>query len=141
MIRLEQVIAALPVDFAAMQAEARAAGFGMLDVLAAEWASGKNRFADDGEALFTGYVDDVLAGIGGMTLDPFTSGALRMRRFYVCVRYRRLGIGDAIAGALIARPGTAGRVITTNAAPGSEAFWESLGFVPDRRDRQTHVRR
>jgi hypothetical protein len=36
MIRLEQVIAALPVDFAAMQAEARAAGFGMLDVLAAE---------------------------------------------------------------------------------------------------------
>jgi GNAT superfamily N-acetyltransferase len=141
MIRLEQVIAALPADFAAMHAEARAEGFGMLDVLAAEWASGKNRFAGDGEALFAGYVDDGLAGIGGMTLDPFTSGALRMRRFYVRARYRCLGIGEAIASTLIARPETTGRVITTNAASGSEAFWESLGFVPDRREQQTHVRR
>jgi GNAT superfamily N-acetyltransferase len=141
MIRLEQVIAAFPVDFAAMQAEACAERFGMLDVLAAEWASGKNRFVGDGEALFAGYADDGLAGVGGMTLDPLTSGALRMRRFYVRVRYRRLGIGEAIAGALIARPATAGRVITANAASGSEAFRESLGFVPDRRERQTHVRR
>jgi GNAT superfamily N-acetyltransferase len=141
MIRLEQVIAALPVDFAVMQTEARAEGFGMLDVLAAEWDSGKNRFAGDGEVLFAGYVDDVLAGIGGMTLDPFTPGALRMRRFFVRARYRRLGIGEAIAGVLIARSETADRVITTNAASGSEVFWESLGFVSDRRERQTHVRR
>jgi GNAT superfamily N-acetyltransferase len=76
-----------------------------------------------------------------MTLDPFTPGALRMRRFFVRARYRRLGIGEAIAGVLIARSETADRVITTNAASGSEVFWESFGFVSDRPERQTHVRR
>ncbi len=40
MIRLERVIDALPADFEAMRAEARAEGFGMLDTLAAEWSSG-----------------------------------------------------------------------------------------------------
>jgi GNAT superfamily N-acetyltransferase len=139
MIRLERIVDALPADFDALRAAARAEGFGMLDVLAADWKAQKIRFDGDGEALVAGYSDDSLAGVGGMTLDPFTLGALRMRRFYVPVSYRRLGIGEAIAGALLARPATAGRIVTTNAAPGSEAFWESLGFIPARRERQTHV--
>jgi len=139
MIGLERLVDALPADFATMQAEARPEGYGMIDVLAAEWASGKNRFEVDGEALFAGYTDGALAGIGGLTIDPYSPGALRMRRFYVRAAFRRRGVGKALARALLALPGVADHAVTTNAAPGSEAFWESLGFAPDRRDRQTHV--
>jgi hypothetical protein len=44
MIRLERLVACLPADFAAMRAEAGAEGFGMLDVPASEWATGRTRF-------------------------------------------------------------------------------------------------
>jgi len=137
--RLERVIDALPAGFAAMRDEARAEGFGMLDVLGSEWDAGTTRFDRDGEALLAGYAGDVLAGIGGMTHDPYRTGALRMRRFYVRVPYRRLGVARAIATALLDRPEIASRTITANAARGSETFWESLGFVPAPRERQTHL--
>jgi GNAT superfamily N-acetyltransferase len=139
MIRVERVTGALPAAFEAMRGEARAEGFGMLDVLAAEWISGKNRFDGDGEALIAAYCNGALAGIGGLTHDPYAAGALRMRRFYVRAAYRRNGVGGAIARALLAQPDTAAHPVTTSAAPGSEAFWEALGFVPDRRDRRTHA--
>jgi GNAT superfamily N-acetyltransferase len=142
-IRLERVVDALPAGFAAMRDEARAEGFGMLDVLAGAWEAGAVLFDRDGEALFAGYVDEVFAGVGGMTHDPhspaYSPGPLRMRRFYVRAPYRRLGVARAIATALLARPEIAGRVITVNAAPGSEAFWRSLGFVATPRERQTHL--
>jgi hypothetical protein len=44
MIRLEPVVTALPRGFAELQAEARAAGYNMLDTLARDWASGAMRF-------------------------------------------------------------------------------------------------
>ena len=140
MIRLEPVVAALPHGFAELRAEARTAGYNMLDTRAREWASGAMRFNRPGEALFAAYADAVLAGIGGLTLEPAIPdelpGALRMRRFYVGVRHRRAGVGRALAAALLgAAPG---RTVTVNAAPGSEAFWEALGFVADRRDGRTH---
>jgi GNAT superfamily N-acetyltransferase len=138
-IRLERVVDALPAGFAAMRDEARAEGFGMLDVLAGDWEAEAVLFDRDGEALFAGYVDEVFAGIGGMTQDPHSSGVLRMRWFYVRAAYRRLGVARAIATALLARPEIAGRTITVNSTPGSEAFWESLGFVPAPRERQTHL--
>jgi GNAT superfamily N-acetyltransferase len=141
MIRLERVVGALPARFDAMRAEAGGEGFRMLDVLAADWTAGKIRFDGDGEALLAGFVDDDLAGIGGLTIDPFMPDCLRMRRFYVRRAYRRLGVARAIAAALLARPETARKTITTNAAPGSEPLWEALGFVPERRERQTHILR
>jgi GNAT superfamily N-acetyltransferase len=139
MIRLERIGNALPAGFAEMSDEARAEGFGMLDVLAADWKAETIRFDRDGEALFAGYVDELSAGIGGMTHDPYSPGALRMRRFYVRAPYRRLGVARAIATALLARPEIGGQAITANAARGSEAFWESLGFVRAPRERQTHL--
>jgi GNAT superfamily N-acetyltransferase len=139
MIRLERVIDALPAGFAALQDEARVEGFGMLDVLVAEWAAQKTRFDRDGEALLAGYMDSVFAGIGGLTLDPHSTSALRMRRFYVRPDFRRCGVGRAIADALLAR--CEGRIVTVNAAPGSASFYESLGFVPDPAARRTHVLR
>jgi GNAT superfamily N-acetyltransferase len=137
MIRLERVVDALPARFEAMRIEARAEGFGMLDTLAAEWSSGAMRFDRPGEMLLAAHVDDALAGIGGLTQEPAIPGALRVRRFYVALTYRRHGVGRALADALL-RQATA-KTVTCNAAAGSEAFWEALGFVPSRRDGRTHL--
>jgi GNAT superfamily N-acetyltransferase len=139
MTRFEQVLHSLPPDFDALRSEAHAEGFGMLDVLAADWNAGKVRFDRDGERLFAAYCDDGLAGIGGLTVDPFLPGAFRMRRFYVRRAFRRSGIGVALAMALLASPGGYGRLITVNAASGSKSFWEALGFVPVRAERHTHI--
>jgi GNAT superfamily N-acetyltransferase len=139
MIRLERVTDSLPAQLPLLRSAARAEGFGMLDVLGNEWTADQTRFDRAGEALIAGFWDEALAGIGGMTIDPFRPGVLRMRRFYVLPAHRRHGIARAIATALLDRPEVAASVVTTNAARGSEAFWESLGFAAQRRERQTHV--
>ena len=139
MIRLQRVVDALPAGFRALCEEARGDGHRMLDTLAAEWTTGAIRFDRPGETLLAAYADGALAGIGGLTLEPAIPGALRMRRFYVRVGHRRFGVGRALAAALLEEPRRTGRVVTANAATGSEAFWEALGFVADRRDGHTHI--
>jgi GNAT superfamily N-acetyltransferase len=99
----------------------------------------RSRFDRPGETLYAAYVDDALAGIGGLTLEPTIPGALRMRRFYTLRRFRRAGVGRALALALL--ESRDGQTVTCNAAAGSERFWEALGFVSDRRDGRTHVLR
>ena len=137
MIRLKRVIGALPFGLDAMREEARAENHRMLDTLAADWESGKTRFDRPGELLYAVFVDDELAGIGGLTLEPALPGALRMRRFYVARRFRRHGVGRELALALL--HGRNGRLVTANAAAGSEPFWEALGFAIARRDGYTHI--
>ena len=133
---------ALPADFPALCAAARREGFRFVGRLASEWEAGSARFDRPGEALLAACMADVLAGVGGLTLDPVVPGALRMRRFYVHPAFRRHGIGRALAMALLERPGTAGRSVMVNAGPiGAPVFWEALGFVPDRCDGHTHARR
>ena len=97
------------------------------------------RFDRDGEALVGARVDDVLAGIGGLTLDPVVSGALRMRRFYVRPSFRKHGIGRKLVGTLLEYPRRSGQVVVVNASGGSPAFWEKLEFAPDMRDGHTHI--
>jgi GNAT superfamily N-acetyltransferase len=91
--RLDPVIENLPTDFDALRAEAHAEGYRFVERLAKDWEAGATRFDHDGEALLGAHVDGVLAGIGGLTLDPVVLGALRMRRFYVRPSFRRHGIG------------------------------------------------
>jgi len=137
MIRLERVTGALPSGLDAMRAEARAENHTMLDTLTNEWESGKTRFNRPGEALYAAYVDDALAGIGGLTVEPGIPHAYRMRRFYVGRRFRRTGVARALASVLLnAHPGA---TVTANAATGSEPFWEALGFVRNQCDGFTHT--
>jgi GNAT superfamily N-acetyltransferase len=138
-IRLERVIDALPAGFDALRGEARADGHGMLDTLAVEWTSGATRFDRPGEMLVAAFIDGALAGIGGVTLEPAIPGALRARRFYVALACRRHGVGRALAMTLLDEARRQGRAVTCNAATGSERFWETLGFAPDRRDGRTHL--
>lgn len=87
-------------------------------------------------------MNDVLAGVGGLTLDPVVPGALRMRRFYVHPAFRRYGVGRKLAMALLERPGTASRRVAVNAGiAGAPAFWEALGFAAEPCCGHTHVRR
>jgi GNAT superfamily N-acetyltransferase len=138
-IQLERVSDTLPAGLDELRAEAHTQGYRMLDTLATEWAGGANRFNRPGEVLFAAYFDDVLAGIGGLTLEPAIPNALRMRRFYVRTAYRRSGVGRTLAATLLGEPRRSRRTVTANAAAGSEEFWEALGFVPDRRDGRTHI--
>ena len=138
MIRLKRVIGALPFTFDELRAEALAEGHHMLETLAVDWDAGTQRFDRSGEMLLLAYIDGTLAGIGGLTREPMISGALRMRRFYVRQPYRRYGVGRMLATTLLKK--ATGRIVTANAAAGSDVFWQSLGFTPDRRDGYTHIR-
>ena len=138
--RLERVVGELPIGFETLRAEALAEGYRNLDRLAADWVSGAIRFNRPGEALLVAYVGDELAGVGGLTVDPAVTEALRMRRFYVREQFRRCGMGRRLAGALLERAIAGDRPVTVNAAAGSGAFWEALGFVPDERAGHTHKR-
>ena len=103
-----------------------------------EWMSYTNRFDREGEALLAAHMNGVLAGIGGIKIEPVVRGAVRMRRFYVRPVFRRNRVGHQLATALLNRVGV-GRPITVNAAPASFSFWESVGFMRDPRNGHTHI--
>ena len=138
---LQFVIEHLPAGFDALREEARAEGYLFVERLAADWEARRMRFDGDGEALLAAHVAGVLAGIGGLTIEPVLRGALRMRRFYVRPLFRSAGIGRQLATALLARARITGQLVSVNAAPASVSFWESLGFAPDMRDGHTHLYR
>lgn len=138
LVHLEFVIEDLPTGFDSLRQEAQAAGFRHVERLATDGMSQAARFDREGEVLLAAHVNDVLGGIGGLTIEPIVPGALRMRRFYVRPPFRRTGIGRKLATALLERAARARRPVTVNAAPGSAAFWEALGFRGDMRDGYTH---
>ena len=138
-IRLEQVTEQLPAGFETLRVEALAEGYKLVERLALDWASGATRFDRAGEALFAAYRGGDLAAVGGLTIDPAIPGALRMRRFYVRNEFRRSGVGRRLAAALLDRAAEEDRQVMVNAAPGSEGFWQSLGFAADERDGHTHM--
>jgi GNAT superfamily N-acetyltransferase len=117
-IRLEAVIENLPNDLEVMKVEAYSEGYRFLERLAKDWEQGVTRFDREGEALVVARVDDVLAGIGGLTLDPIVSGALRMRRFYVRPSFRKQCIGRKLVGTLLEYPRLVGQVVVVNASRG-----------------------
>jgi GNAT superfamily N-acetyltransferase len=139
MPKLQRVIEELPAGFDALRAEARAEGYLFVERLATDWIAGTIRFDRVGEALLAARLNGVLAGIGGLTIEPLVPHALRMRRFYVRLPYRRSGIGRKLVTALLEQARSASGLVTVNAGPASAAFWESLGFTPDPRDGHTHI--
>jgi GNAT superfamily N-acetyltransferase len=136
-LQLHRVVDHLPADFDELRVEARTEGFRQVERLATDWEA-CTRFDRDGEALLAARVNGVLAGIGGMTIEPVVPNALRMRRFYVRPAFRHSGIGRHLVTALLAGV-RADRVITANATPASIPFWEKVGFTPDARDGHTHI--
>jgi GNAT superfamily N-acetyltransferase len=139
-VEFDRAIDNLPHGFDEMRAEASAEGFRHLERLALDWASGTMRFKGEGEVLMASHVQDVLAGIGGLTIEPIVPGAFRMRRLYVREPFRRQGIGRKLALALLEPALARGAAVTVNAGNADAVpFWIRLGFTADPRDGHTHV--
>jgi hypothetical protein len=81
----------LPTGFDTLRAEARAEGFRQVERLAADWEAGTTRLTVMAKYCLPHGVNGVLAGIGGLMLEPVITDALRMRRFYARPAYRRSG--------------------------------------------------
>jgi GNAT superfamily N-acetyltransferase len=137
--RFQRIVDGLPTDFDIIGRDARAERHEFLDRLASDWASDAVRFNRPGEVLLTAYSANVMAAIGGITIDPIVPDALRMRRFYVRRAFRRTGIGRGLAQDLLERALRSVRVVTLNAGVDSVPFWEALGFVPEARHGHTHI--
>lgn len=141
-LKFEQLTEHLPPDFDVLRRDAAAEGKRFLERLCAEWQSGEQRFSGTHEALLAARVNGELAGVGGMTIDPVTPSAMRMRRFFVRQAYRRLGLGRQLAAALLNRPVPSGTIITVNTdSAEAAAFWEAIGFRHEPRNGFTHYLR
>ncbi len=114
-------------------AESEQAGFRFVRKLVNEWASGANRFAAPGEALFAARVNCRLVGVGGLNVDPYARepGVGRVRHLYVLAAYRRKGIGRSLVEAIVtAARGSFGRLRLRTDTVEAAQFYEALGFQP-----------
>jgi GNAT superfamily N-acetyltransferase len=136
-------IAALPEGFAELEADARADGQKMLSVLREDWESGAIRFDAPGEALFAASRGNALAGIAGLTRDPYLTAeeAGRVRRLYVRRSARRYGVGRALVAAIIAAAeGGPWERLRVRAPAEAFAFYDACGFMRCVEKAATHVR-
>jgi GNAT superfamily N-acetyltransferase len=127
--------------FAPMLDEALAGDGPFLQRLRDEWESGALRFERDGEVLLGAFDGDRLAGVGGLSLDPYAPapGLARLRHVYVLQTHRGSGLGRALVARLLeqARPHFATvRLRTRN--PAAATLYESLGFAAGAREGETH---
>jgi GNAT superfamily N-acetyltransferase len=126
-VALERVSNRLPYGFEELQADARADGHRHLTRLAAEFEQSRTMF----HAIFAGYVDGRLAGIGAMTDEPAlpVGSAWRLRRLYVHRDCRRLGAARSIVLALLQEATGNVSTVTVHAGnDGASRFWEAVGF-------------
>jgi GNAT superfamily N-acetyltransferase len=132
-------ISDLPPSLGDLHAESVAAGFTMLTRLRDEWLSGANRFDGPGELLLGAYVDGRLAGVGGVTRDPYLEGPGigRLRHVYVLSSARRTGVGAALVRALIDIASGEFAVLRLSSAYAGP-FYEALGFEKTIEARATH---
>ncbi len=126
---------ALPDELSRLADQARQEGFRFLDRLTAEFESGTNTFAKQGEALFEARKGAVLVGIGGLNRDPYVSsddglGIGRIRRLYVAPSARRLGVARLLMSAIeqSARATFATLRLRTDTEQGA-LFYARLGYT------------
>ena len=127
---------------AELVADAEATGARFIRRLVSEWHDGSNRFDRRGEALFGAWLDNRLAGVCGLNIDPYAGDDRigRVRHLYVVSAVRSLGVGRSLVGHVVdAARGrfTALRLRTTN--PLAARVYEALGFGRVSGDDCTHV--
>lgn len=125
-------LAALPDGFAELAADAIADGQKMLAVLEEDWAAGRVRFDQPGEALLAAFAGQALVGLCGLTRDPYLPAEPvgRVRRLYVRRAARRRGAGRALVTAAVEAAREAGWPRLRVRAPAAAfAFYEACGFL------------
>jgi GNAT superfamily N-acetyltransferase len=126
-VTLERASNRLPDGFDELKADAEADGHRHLTRLAAEFEKTPAMF----HAIFGGYIEGNLAGIGAITDEPaLTSQPVwRMRRLYVHRQCRQLRVARAIVRALLQEVAGSVPIVTVHAGNDSAAqFWEAIGF-------------
>ncbi|MBP0492790.1 GNAT family N-acetyltransferase [Pararoseomonas indoligenes] len=133
----------LPTGFVALRDAALAEGWRMLQVLEEDWSTGALRFDRPGEGLFAAWRRDALAGVLGLSLDPYASdpGTARLRRLYVAAAHRGRGVGRALVEEATGAAAEHGfRLLRVRSPAGARGFYEACGFVPAVLRSATHVR-
>ncbi len=118
--------------FERLRLESLQEGYHFLDRLQQEWVQGNNRFDKEGEGLFSIWIGSILAGIGGINIDPFLQNPSigRLRRFYIASRWRRQGLGKRLLEHILlqAQPQFHEVVLFTDHLAAAN-FYESMGFI------------
>lgn len=124
-------VAGPPEGFETLRREAAAEGFGFLDRLADDLVQGAFAGEADLPVLLAALRDGTLAGLGGLTRDPYDPAPdlVRVRHVYVAPAQRGSGVGGVLASALVQQGfAIAGRLSLRAADARAAAFWEAQGF-------------
>jgi GNAT superfamily N-acetyltransferase len=117
----------LPAGFEELEADAIADGHTHLSRLSSEFVKSPTMF----HQIFAALVGSTLAGIGAITDEPASTRqpTWRMRRLYVHRNFRRRGVANAIADALLrVAAREVGRVTVHAGSDEAARFWELMGF-------------
>jgi GNAT superfamily N-acetyltransferase len=123
-------------------AEALAEGFGFVQTLADECASGENLYDRPGELLQGAFDGEQLVAVGGLNIDPFAGRAdmARIRRVYVRRAWRNAGLGRALVSSLVEQARTSFHCVRLRAENADAArLYERMGFVPVDGPHATHI--
>jgi GNAT superfamily N-acetyltransferase len=120
------------VGYEELLEESAAEGHRMLVRLAGNWQSGRNRFARPGEMLMGAFRDGKLAGVCGLSIDPYFDDprAGRVRHLYVSQSSRKLGIGRNLVRCILEGAAISFDYLNVRAPREAFGFYERLGFVP-----------
>ncbi len=141
MIAIQKIELPLP-GMESLQSEALAEGYGFIQTLVEQWASGENRFDAPGEIL-CGHLDQgLLVAVGALNIDPFAGRTEigRIRKIYVRHAWRNKGVGRALVTTLIERARTHFRCVRLRADNTNAArLYERIGFAPVESPDATHM--
>ena len=121
----------LPVGLEHLRDEAARDGFGFLERLVADWASGANTFSRPGECLLGALADGRLVGVGGLNVDPYSprTDLGRIRHVYVLDAWRHKGVGRALIDDLVREARGLFRELRLRTGTAA-AFYVRCGFGP-----------
>jgi len=142
MIRVSRVTG-LPPGFPALRDVAQAEGWRMLRVLEEDWEAGTLRFDAPGEALLAAWRGTALAGILGLSRDPYVEDpeVARLRRLYVTPAHRGRGVARALVEAAAEAASAHGFAsLRVRAPPAARGFYEACGFLPAVLRSASHIR-
>ena len=127
--------------FAGLIEDADADGARFMARLRDHWIDGSERFDRPGEILLGAFVENELAGVGGISHEPYEpeDGLGRVRHVYVLTKYRRRGIARALVHDLIGHARKHFSLLRLHTpSPAAARLYEDLGFRPSGQGRETH---
>ena len=131
-VQLER-LSVLPPEFSELIGHGEREGWRFLRRLAEEWESHANRFDRPGEALFAARLEQQLAGVCGLNIDPYAGSERvgRLRHLYVQPTFRRLGVGrQLVEQVLLQAQGRFQLLRLRTAHPEAARLYERHGFRP-----------